>query len=308
MLDWDKLRIFHAVAMAKSFTRAGETLNLSQSAVSRQVGALEESLNVALFHRHARGLLLTEQGEILFETVSKILNQLAAAENELLDTRERPRGPLKITAPIGFGTAWLARHIPEFNLTYPEISITLLVDDRELDLTMREADIAIRLFPARHPDLVQRHLATLHMGLYASQTYVSRLGVPTKPEELSNHRLVCYPGEVRLPFAEMNWLTKLGGKGHEERLPVLRMNSIMGIYYAVEAGLGIASIPHYLAMQSDELVRVLPDLQGPTVEVYFIYPLELKNSKRINVFRDFLIRKMAETGITPAGKRNAKNA
>ncbi len=176
MMDWDKLRIFHTVATAQSFTRAGEMLNLSQSAISRQIGALEEDLQVTLFHRHARGLMLTEQGEILFKTVTDIFGRLSSAENALLESKERPRGPLKITAPVAIGTSWLTPHMREFSELYPEITVTLLVDDRELDLTMREADVAIRLFPARHPDLVQKHLMTLNNSAYASTDYLRKAG------------------------------------------------------------------------------------------------------------------------------------
>src|SRR5690242_687290 len=203
MMDWDKLRTFHTVATAQSFTRAGEMLNLSQSAISRQISALEEGLQVALFHRHARGLLLTEQGEILFRTVSDILSRLAAAENALLESKERPRGPLKITAPVAIGTTWLTPHMREFGELYPEITISLLVTDRELDLTMREADVAIRLFPAKHPDLVQKQLTTLNNSAYASMDYLRKHGMPQKAQDLQSHKLIIFGEDIRLPFAEV---------------------------------------------------------------------------------------------------------
>ena len=156
-LDWDKLRVFHAVAEAGSFTRAGEALNLSQSAVSRQVSSLEESLNVTLFHRHARGLIVTEQGELLFRTVREVFAKLAMAEAQLTESRERPKGTLKVTATIGLGSTWLAPRIGEFIEIYPDVSVDLVLEDRELDLSMREADVAIRLLPPRQPELIQRH-------------------------------------------------------------------------------------------------------------------------------------------------------
>lgn len=300
MMDWDKLRIFHAVAMAQSFTRAGDILNLSQSAISRQVAALEEHLQVALFHRHARGLLLTEQGEILFKTVGGILGELSAAENALLETRERPRGPLKVTAPVAFGTSWLVAHICEFSETYPDITVTLLVDDRELDLVMREADIAIRLFPARHPDLVQKPLISLSNGLYASNEYLRKNGVPKKLEDLGKHRLIGYPEDTRLPFAEINWALKEGMKGSELRKTSLKINSLVGMKKAVEQGMGIAGLPDYLMQNAESVTRILPEVKGPETEVFLIYPVELRNSKRISVFRDFILRKLAQ-GSLPGG-------
>lgn len=309
MMDWDKLRIFHSVAMAQSFTRAGDALNLSQSAISRQVSALEEHLQVSLFHRHARGLLLTEQGEILFRTVGDILSRLSAAENALLETRERPRGPLKVTAPIAFGTTWLSQALQEFTELYPEITVTLIIDDRELDLTMREADIAIRLFPAKHPDLVQKKLTSLSCSAYASNDYLRANGSPARVEDLSRHKLIGYPEDVRLPFAEVNWILNTGLKGAEERKPAFKVNSLVGMLYAVQAGMGIAGLPDYLARQVPNVTKVLPDLKGPAPEVYFIYPLELRNSKRINVFKDYLLRKLAQAGLGGVQpKSNAKNA
>jgi DNA-binding transcriptional LysR family regulator len=297
MLDWDKLRIFHAVAVAQSLTKAGEALNVSQSAISRQISTLESNLQVALFHRHARGLVLTEQGEILLNAVNSILSQLTAAENALIETRERPRGPLKITAPVGFGTNWLARVVREFYEQFPEISVTLLVDDRELDLTMREADVAIRLFPARHPDLVQKKLASFSNSLYASKDYLAEHGFPKKAEELLKHKLIAYPEDVRLPFAEVNWPLQIAGLKGEAK-PALRINSLVGILQAVESGFGIAGLPDYIMHGHKSVVKLLPEIKGPVTDMYFIYPVELRNSKRINVFRDFLVKKLAQSGLT----------
>ena len=146
-MDWDKLRIFHAVAEAGSFTHAGESLNLSQSAVSRQISGLEQSLNISLFHRHARGLILTEQGEKLFSTTHEIFHKISMAEAKLTESKERPAGPLKITTTVGFGSVWLTPRIKEFIDLYPEIDVNILLDYDDLDLGMREADVAIRLTP-----------------------------------------------------------------------------------------------------------------------------------------------------------------
>ena len=144
-MDWDKLRVFHAVAEAGSFTHAGDTLNLSQSAVSRQISALEENLQVSLFHRHARGLILTEQGESLNRTVRDVFAKLAMTEALLTESKERPTGRLKVTTTVGFGSQWLASRVGKFLATYPDITMTLLLDDSDLDLAMREADVAIRM-------------------------------------------------------------------------------------------------------------------------------------------------------------------
>jgi DNA-binding transcriptional LysR family regulator len=301
MMDWDKLRIFHTVATAQSFTRAGEVLNVSQSAISRQIGALEEDLEVLLFHRHARGLILTEQGDILFKAVTDIYSRLSAAENALLESRERPRGPLRITAPVAIGTTWLTPRMREFSELYPEITVSLLVDDREFDLTMREADVAIRMFPAKHPDLVQKHLATLANSLYAANEYLHAAGLPKSAADLDNHKLITFGEDLRMPFAEVNWILKAGvTKGQEERRAAFKINSLFGMLKAVESGIGIAGLPDYMVQPGSKLIKVLPELKGPPTDVYFVYSTELRNSKRINVFKEFLVRKLSEDGLSRA--------
>ena len=294
-MDWDKLRIFYTVAGAKSFTKAGEQMNVSQSAISRQVNTLEEELQVPLFHRHARGLVLTEQGDILYRTVTEIFSKLAATENALLDSRERPKGPLKITTPAALGTTWLTGHMREFKELYPDITVNLIVADRELDLSMREADAAIRLMPAKQPDLIQRQLMTLHNSIYASNDYLRVYGVPQNPDDLANHRLIAYSEEDRPPFAEVNWLLSLGRKDNDPLTPAFKINSMFGMLKAVEAGVGITALPDYMTQGIPGISKILVDHKGPVTEAYFLYPTELRNSKRINVFRDFITRKITET-------------
>ena len=296
MLDWDKLRVFHSVATAQSFTRAGEVLNLSQSAISRQISSLEESLNASLFTRHARGLMLTEQGDILFRTVSEVLTRLSTAENALLESKERPRGPLKITAPAAIGTTWLTQRMREFTETYPEITITILVDDRELDLTMREADVAIRLFPAKHPDLIQKKLTVLNNSIYASNDYLRAYGVPKKAQDLEQHRLILYGDDQNQPFAEVNWVLKTFKTTDNPIKPPFKINSLFGMLRAVKSGIGIAGLPDYM-VQNKNVSKVLPELSGPKTDVYLVYSMEMRSSKRINVFKEFLLRKLAEDGL-----------
>jgi DNA-binding transcriptional LysR family regulator len=293
-MDWDKLRVFHAVAEAGSFTHAGEALNLSQSAVSRQISALEESLSVPLFHRHARGLILTEQGELLFRTAREVFAKLAMTEAMLTESKDRPRGPLKVTTTVSFGSAWLAPRIREFTDLYPEIQVSLVVDDSELDLSMREADVAIRMSPPRQPDLVQRHLMTVRYYVYASSEYLKRFGTPQKPEDLDKHRLIVYGQDARPPVRNVNWLWEAGARPGHERRPIFIVNNVNAILRGVESGLGVAALPDFMAEETANLIRVLPEVSGPEVEAYFVYPEELRSSKRIAVFRDFLVRKVAE--------------
>jgi DNA-binding transcriptional LysR family regulator len=292
-MDWDKLRVFHAVAAAGSFTHAGETLNLSQSAVSRQIHALEDSLGIALFHRHARGLILTEQGELLHRNVREIFAKLAMTEAMLTDSKARPQGPLKITTTVAFGSTWLTPQIKEFMDLYPDIEISLILLDTELDLSMREADCAIRFQPPRQPDLIQRQLKVVRSRLYASPDYLKAHGMPTTKEALEDHQLIVYGEDAPQPTPNINWLLA-APKAPNPHRPVLKVNNIYGIYRAVMSGVGIAALPSYMTRLTNNLVHVVPELEGPEAHTYFVYAEELRQSKRIGVFRDYLVRKVAE--------------
>jgi len=292
MMDWDKLRVFHTVAEAGSFTHAGELLNLSQSAVSRQISGLEESLNVSLFHRHARGLILTEQGELLYRTVHEVFAKLSMVEARITESREKPEGPLKVTTTVAFGSVWLTPRVKQFMETYPDIDLSILLDDGEVDLAMRQADVAIRFSVPRQPDLVQRHLISLHYHVYAAPEYLKKYGMPKSPADLDNHRLIVYGEDAKAPVENMNWLLSAGTT--TPRMPILRVNNIYGIYRAVQSGLGIAALPDYFSTVAANLVQVLPELRGPSFDCYFVYPEELRHSKRVTVFRDFLLQKLGE--------------
>jgi len=290
-MDWDKLRVFHAVAEAGSFTHAGDTLNLSQSAVSRQISALEEALQVPLFHRHARGLILTEQGESLNRTVREVFAKLAMTEALLTESKERPTGRLKITTTFGYGSTWLAPRLQGFLETYPDVSVTLLLDDTDLDLAMREADVAIRMHPPKQPDLVQRHLMTMEWHVCASPEYLAKHGTPQRAEDLDEHKLILF-GSYHPPVADIDWLADIGRRAGSPRRALLEVNSLTAMMVAIQSGLGIGVLPDYMALQASGLMRVLSDVKAPKVDVYFVYPEELRNSKRVAVFRDFLLARL----------------
>ena len=245
VIDWDKLRVFHAVAEAGSFTHAGDTLNLSQSAVSRQISALEEALQVPLFHRHARGLILTEQGEALNRTVREVFAKLAITEALLTESKEKPAGRLKVTTTVAFGSIWLAPRLHDFLDMYPDVSISLLLDDSELDLAMREADVAIRMHPPKQPDLVQRHLMTLQWHICASPEYLKQSGVPQRPEDLDAHKLILF-GQHHPPVADINWLAEAGRRPGNPRRALLEVNSTQAVLLAIRSGLGIGALPDFV--------------------------------------------------------------
>lgn len=290
-MDWDKLRVFHAAASAGSFTHAAEILHLSQSAISRQVSALEQEVGVPLFHRHARGLVLTEQGEILFRTAHEVLMKLESVKMRLSETKDRPSGMLRVSTTVGLGTGWLAERVPEFGELYPDIQLQLILDDQELDLTMRQADCAIRMRQPQQPDLIQRKMFTVHFHLYASPAYISRYGKPNSVEDLDRHRLVIFGETVPPHLSDMNWLETAGKPEGVKRPATLQINSIPAIKLAVQRGAGIAMLPDYVVDETSGLVRIMPDTEVPSFDTYFCYPDAMKNQAKLQVFRDFLIAK-----------------
>jgi len=297
-MDWDKLRIFHAAAQAGSFTHAGEALNLSQSAVSRQVSSLEQDLGVPLFHRHARGLLLTEQGELLYRTAADVLMKLESVQSRLSDSKDKPSGVLKVTTTVGLGSTWLTSRINDFINLYPDVQLHLIFDDDELDLGMREADVAIRLRLPTQPDLIQRKLFTVHFHVYAAPSYLKRFGTPRSIDELDKHRIVTFGEQAPAYLRDMNWLDTAGRPAAEPRRSVLKVNNLVAIKRAVQAGVGIAILPDYIIEKDSGLVQVLAELEDkvPSFDTYFVYPSELKNTARVKVFRDFLVAN-AETWV-----------
>ncbi|WP_158809789.1 LysR family transcriptional regulator [Beijerinckia sp. L45] len=288
-MDWDKLRIFHAAAEAGSFTHAGDALKLSQSAVSRQVSALEKDLQTPLFHRHARGLMLTEQGELLFRTVQEVIGKLEATRSRLTDSRERPHGELRITTNLGFGQGWLIPRLREFLDLYPDVRVRMLLTDDDLDLGMREADVALRLREPEQPDLIRRRLFTIYYHLYASPEYVKEHGQPQTLDDLSKHRLLSL-GVVGANYLDhLNAHLYLGRGVKNARVPSFSVNNIPALHSAVSCGLGIATLPDYLVGPESNLMQLMPQTVTPELEVFFVYAEEMKNVARVQVFRDFLV-------------------
>lgn len=292
-MDWDKLRIFHSVAEAGSFTHAGDRLHLSQSAVSRQISALEDVLGVLLFHRHARGLILTEQGEILHRTVKEVFSKLALTQAFLSETKEKASGTITVTTTSEFGIGWLIPKLPLFYKNHRDVQIALLLEDAELDLSMREADVAIRMHPPTQPDLIQRQITRFHMPLYASKSYLKQHEAPVTLENLHAHPLISFKGH-NPPFAQMNWfLERLKEQTNtSHKYIALKLNNLAGIHQAIRSSIGIGCLPSYLAQNDSELVPLLTEIQSPPIEAYFVYPEELRTSKRIAVFRDFLLKEL----------------
>jgi DNA-binding transcriptional LysR family regulator len=287
-VDWDRLRIFRIVAEAGSFTKAGDKLEMSQPAVSRQIAALEEQLGVILFHRHARGLALTEQGELLFKAAQEMYARLETARARLIDSTSKPFGELRITTTYGLGSAWLTPRLAEFVELYPDINLQLLLNDDELDLNAREADAAIWLREPTQANLIRKRLFTVHFHIYASASYLRRYGTPHSLDDLARHRIVSFAG-APTPIRQLGWLErKIFRGGDENRQPALRINNLNALRLAVRSGAGLGVLPDYMVENDDRFVVALAEAEVPDMVSYFVYPEELRSSKRVMVFRDFL--------------------
>jgi DNA-binding transcriptional LysR family regulator len=290
-MDWDKLRIFHSVADAGSFTHAAEQLNLSQSAISRQISALEADLGVPLFARHARGLIKTEQGETLYKTVHDVLLRLDTTVNSLTESKDRPQGKLRVTTTVGLGSGWLTTRVHEFLELYPDVQLEINLVDEELDLATRQADCAIRLRQPQQADIIQRKLFTVHFHIYASPGYLEKYGQPKNLDELDFHRIVGFGDNSPAYLADTNWLKTAGREGKPPRSPVCEVNNMVALRKITERGAGIAVLPDYIVDRSHTLIPLMQSAEVPSFDTYFCYPQSMRGSAKLIAFRDFLIAK-----------------
>ena len=293
-MDWDKLKIFHAVAEAGNFTKATYILNLSQSAISRQIQSLEEELKTQLFERHARGLSLNENGEYLFRTAREVISKLKDVESTLMDKKDKPSGKLTVTTVVSFGTTWLTPRIQEFMKLNPEMEIELIFDDKELDLSTRQADIGIWMRRPKQLNHIQKKLIDIHYHIYGSTKYLEQYGHPKTISELYKHKFISYGKGAPSPVFNPDWALKLGVKDNKKRKPVMKVNSIYGLLLAVQSGVGLAALPDYITIHVPNIVKVLPQNEGPKTEAYFVYPQSLKNVARVTAFRNFLYSKISK--------------
>ena len=293
-MDWDKLKIFHAVAEAGSFTNATVNLNLSQSAISRQIQSLEQDLKVQLFERHARGLTLTENGEYVFKTAHEVISKLKEVETTLGDKKSKPSGKLTVTTVVSFGTTWLTPRIQEFMQLNPEIEVELIFDDKELDLSTRQADIGIFMRRPKQLNYIQKKLMDINYHIYGSSVYLEKNGMPKTINDLNKHRFISFGKGTPSPVYNPDWALKIGIKDNKKRKSIMKVNSVMGLLLAVESGVGLAALPDYLTVKQPDIVKVLPQIEGPITEAHFVYPQSLKNVARIVAFRNFLYSKVSK--------------
>lgn len=292
-VDWDKLRVFHVVADAGSLTHAGQSLNISQSAVSRQISNLELSLGVRLFNRHARGLALTSEGEILYKTSRSIYAQLSNTVAEIIDGAQQARGSFKLATTVAFGSMWFAPRLSKFFETYPDMRLEMNLTDGDVDFVMREADASIRYGKGDvQKDLFYDKLFDFRLNIYASRSYIEKYGKPKNFDELSQHKLLVFGGYSSAPVETVNLLLRIGAKPGVLREPFLSLNNAYGLLQSVKSGLGISLLASFVANDHDELVNIFPDFDSPTVDAYLVTPISMKNSPRLEAIRSFVKNEM----------------
>ncbi len=293
-MDWDKLKIFHTVAEAGSFTNASTILNLSQSAISRQIQSLEKDLKINLFERHARGLVLTSNGEYLFKTANDVISKLKEVESNLSEEKNQIKGKLIVTTVVSFGTTWLTPRIKEFMDLHPEIEIELIFNDKELDLATRQADVAIRMRRPKQLNLIQKKFVNFNYHIYGSNEYLQKNGYPKNLKDLDKHKFITYGKGAPSPVYNPDWVLKVGSKEGKKRKSLMKVNSVYGLLLAVQSGVGLAALPDYITYNVSGITKVLPDETGKPTETHFVYPASLKDNARLIAFRNFLFSKVNE--------------
>ena len=293
-MDWDKLKIFHTVAEASSFTKASTILNLSQSAISRQIQSLENDLKVKLFERHARGLVLTDNGEYLFKSAHEVISKLKDVESNLGGQKDKLDGKLTVTTVVSFGTTWLTPRIKEFMDLNPDIEIELIFDDKELDLSTRQADVGIWMRRPKQLNYIQKKFVDFNYHIYGSNQYLEKHGYPKTVKDLDNHKFITYGRGQPSPVYSPDWVVNLGAKEGKKRKSVMKVNSVYGLLLAVQSGVGLAALPDYIVYNVPNLTKVLPNQPGKPTETYFVYPASLKNVARLTAFRNFIFSKVNE--------------
>jgi DNA-binding transcriptional LysR family regulator len=228
---------------------------------------------------------------LLFDATAAMVKRLETAAARIRDSEEEVFGELRVTTTTGFGTLWLAPRLPKLYERYPDLNIDLMLEERLLDLPMREADVAIRMKEPSQADLIRKRLLTVRMRLYATNQYLEANGVPETMPDLSSHRLICQAATTPQVAGGAMLVRELLTHDIPSRLTV---NNYFGVLQAVNNNLGIGVLPNYLTEDFPDLVRVLPEIESTEVPAFLAYPEELRHSKRVAAFRDFVSEEIIE--------------
>lgn len=288
-MQWDKLKTFYYVAKFENFTKTAQHLNISQSALSRQVTDLEHQVGHQLFKRLPRGLVLTRQGQLLFQNVEKMLLFSELALTQIQNDQVEPQGDLSIGANVGLVDTWLYKIIPGFVKRYPKINLSILSKDGPLDVESLEVHVALQPYIHNQPTLIQNPLTNWNRKLYASKEYLEEYGAPQTVEDLEQHRLIGFGSEKIHLFDNINWHLKLSSNNKKVQKPYISANSLRTLFHFAENGFGIVSFSQEsLLLKDSDLVEILPEISGPNFDICFTYPIQLKGIKTISVLEEYL--------------------
>lgn len=290
-MDWNDLRYFLAVIDGGSLSAAAKRLNVSQPTMGRRMAALESRLGTRLFERRGRGYVLTAEGENLAGSVRRMEDEALAAERRLGGRDSSLAGTVRLSATEGIGALWLPPRLSRFTAGYPDIRLELILDNTAVNLSRREADVAIRMQnePGRlswQDALIGRNLGRLRIGLYASPDYLAAHGTPRAVADLKRHAAVGLAGFL-VGASYNQWLLDAGAR------QALSTNSLLAQLNAVRAGFGIAAMASALIDDDMGLVPLMPDLALPAPDVWLLYHADMKHAARIRAVVDFLADEIA---------------
>ena len=293
-IDLNAMAVFARVVEESGFSAAARSLDMSKSAVSKQVTLLEDQMGVRLLQRTTRKLALTDAGAAFYERCVRVVAEAEEAERALSQLQVAPRGLLRITAPVGFGVAHLTGVLLEFQKLYPEVEVDLQLSDRLVDLVEEGFDMAVRISRLQDSSLVARKLCPMPMHIVAAPAYLAQHGTPTEPRDLT--RLNC----LSYSYASSGDTWNLRHRDRDVAVHVsgnLRTNTGEVILSAVRAGIGVAILPAFLAgpgLCSGELVELLTDCRLPTGAVYAIYPHSRHLSTKVRVMIDLMVKALTD--------------
>jgi DNA-binding transcriptional LysR family regulator len=219
---------------------------------------------------------------------------LKDVEMSLIEKKNKPSGKLIVTTVVGFGSIWLTPRIKEFMDKYPEMEVEVIVTDKELNLSTREADVAVWMRQPTQLSYIQKKLIDINYHIYGSPKYLEENGYPNSVKDLDKHKFIVYGKGTPSPLSQTDWILKVGKKNSSKRKSVMRVNNIYSLLLAVESGVGLAALPDYMVQEKSTLVKVLSNVDGPKYEAHFVYPQSLKNVARVKSFRDFIFDKVNE--------------
>lgn len=294
-MEWDRLRLFYEVAKAGSFTAAAEVVNISQPALSRSIQILEYRLKTQLFERLPRGIKLTSEGETLLKHTCNMMREFAVATKSIKnDNKEEATGHLSILMNHSIAYSWLVHYLGDFLKAFPKVRIGITCDnEKKYD---NNTDAYIGDYLSHRDDLIQIYIKTFYTKLFAGKKYLEEFGIPQKPEDLDRHRLITFSvGHSIHGCSTSHWLLQLGRTRGHIRQPYLQMNSSHALLNAARDNLGIVSLgkDHPKLEKIYDLVEVLPDFKGPELDIYYTYPVQMKEVKSVVEFGKYLQEKFS---------------